>query len=52
MVSQVDVLSDREKEILTNYDRLGFSLPVLVSARILHFDSLAWLTELLISYFL
>lgn len=25
MVSQVDVLSDREKEILTNYDRLGFS---------------------------
>ena len=24
MVSQVDVLSDREKEILSNYDRLDF----------------------------
>lgn len=24
MVSQVDVLSDREKEILSNYDRLAF----------------------------
>lgn len=31
MVSQVDVLSDREKDILTNYDRLGFWMCPFVS---------------------
>ena len=50
MVSQVDVLSDREKEILTNYDRLGLNVLVGVCAK-LQFRFVGLLTELLISHF-